>query len=159
MVENQFRLRLGELALRLFERGLVRPRINREEQIALFYVSAILKMTRGDLPAHLRLHLHSFVRSAGPNFIEVKWHVLCNDFRDKNRSHWWLSRFGLANSVLQDPIHDKGGQHDEEQIRPAGNMVRATRAFQFHLRPSSTPRSAFLLEIGCRSLFWPLWLG
>jgi hypothetical protein len=107
----------------LFERGLIRPRINREKQIALFYVSAILKIAGDNLAAHLRLDLDGLIRSASANFIEIKGHVLCDNFRDKYWSHWRLGRFGLTGSVLKNPIQNKRREQDEEQIGPPGNSL------------------------------------
>ncbi len=90
LIEPKLRFDLPNLALRLIERGLIRPRINRKKQIALLDIGTVLKVTRNDLPAHLRLDLDCFVGAARADFIEIKRHVLCDHFRNKHRSHWWL---------------------------------------------------------------------
>jgi len=114
LIENQFRFRLPELTLRLLERRLVGPWINRKKQIALFHIGAILKITGDDLAAHLRLDLDGLIRSTSANFIEVKGHILYDNLGDKNRSHRRLGSFGLAGPVLKNPIQDKRGEQEEK---------------------------------------------
>ena len=116
-------MRLPELSLRLFERSLVRPRVNREQQIALLHVSSILKIAGNDLAAHLRLDLNGLIRGTCADFIKIKRHILCNNFRYKDRPHGRLSCFGLTGSVLKNPIQNKRGEQDEEQIGPPGNTL------------------------------------
>jgi len=55
---RQRRLILGELALRLFERGLIRPRVDLREEIALLDDLPFLKPNLLQLAGDLRLHRH-----------------------------------------------------------------------------------------------------
>lgn len=36
-------------------------------------------MASGDLPGHLRLHLHGFVSGAGTDLIQIKRHILAHN--------------------------------------------------------------------------------
>ena len=49
---------LGEIRLRLTQRGLERTRIDREQQVALLDVLALAEMHLHDLAVDLRLHVH-----------------------------------------------------------------------------------------------------
>ena len=49
---------LGEVRLRLTQRGVERPRIDREQQVALLDVLALAEMHLHDLAADLRFHIH-----------------------------------------------------------------------------------------------------
>jgi hypothetical protein len=80
------------LCFRLVEGGLKRARVNCEKQIAFLHVGAILEMAPDDYATHLRLHLHSFVGSACPDFIEVNRHIFCDDFGYGHRTHRGLDR-------------------------------------------------------------------
>jgi hypothetical protein len=80
-----------------------------------------LKITGDNLAAYLRLDLDGLIRGTSANFIEIKGHVLCNNFGDKYRSHWRLGRFGLTGPLLKNPVQNKRSEQDEEQIRPPGN--------------------------------------
>ena len=114
MIENKLRLCLRELPLCLIERGLVGPRINREKQVALLHVSAVLKVTRHDLPAHLRLHLNGFVGAAGADFIEIQGHIFGDDFRHQHRSRRRLRRFSRIGSLAKRSKQNESGQHNKE---------------------------------------------
>ena len=49
---------LGEIRLRLTQRGVERPRVDREQQVALLDVLPLAEMHLHDLAADLRLHVH-----------------------------------------------------------------------------------------------------
>ena len=122
------------LRFRLVNSCLVGPRIDREKQIAFFHVGAILKMACHNHAAHLRLHLHGFVRCAGANLIQIKRHILCDDPGDTRRTHWRLSRFHVRSPVLENPVRNEPSQQDKKQIRPLRNsLIRTTDMFS--LRP------------------------
>src|SRR4029453_370689 len=78
------------LRFRLVESGLKWAGVDCEKQIAFLQVGAILEMASDDYATDLRLHLHSFVGGACPDFIEVKRHIFCDDFGYGHRTHWGL---------------------------------------------------------------------
>src|SRR5438876_10434869 len=91
-------------------------------------------MARGNLPAHLRLHLHCLVRGTCADLVEVKRYVFRDDFGYTRRTRRRLSSLTLAGPVLKDPIRDKRCQDDEKPVRPLGNaLIDGTDAF--HLTP------------------------
>ena len=100
------RLRLRKLTLGLHERRLVRPGINREKGITFFYVSTVLEIAGGDLPADLSLYLDGFKRRARSDLIEVKGNVLLDYLRYIHRPRRRRSR-GLLPA-------DKGPEEQEQ---------------------------------------------
>src|SRR5262249_8545326 len=118
----------------LIESGLVRAWIDCEKQIAFLHVGAVLKVAPDYYPAHLRLQLHGLVRCTCADLIQVKRHVLCNDFGDTRRTRRRLSSLNLAGPVLKNPVSDKPCQKDEKQVRPFGNPLAGSTG-AFRLRP------------------------
>src|SRR4030095_16063903 len=162
---------------RLIESGLIRARIDCEKQIAFLHVGAILKMAPDDHTTHLRRHLHSLVSCTCADLIQVKRHVLCDDFGDTCGTRNGLSSFNVNGVVLKNSVSDEPGQPDEKQVRPFWNsLVRsagslrfgpsgalgnavihdlliAHRRSNFHFDPL---RIAPFLRIGSPRLAWPL---
>src|SRR5262249_25745292 len=87
-----------------------------------------------DHSAHLCLHLHRFVSSTGPDFVEVKRYVLCDDFGDTGWTWSGLGSFNLNRSMLKDSVREKRSQQDEKQVCPFGNfLIRSTSSLHLGL--------------------------
>src|SRR5262245_4974064 len=132
-------------------------------------------MARDDHTTYLRLHLHGLVSCTGADLIQVKRHVLCDDFGNSRGAQRWLN-FSLGGSMLINSVSDKPCQQDEKQVSPFGNsLVRSTSAFRldprrwlrraviqclmmaqrrvsFHLNPLRNP----FLRIESPCSIWPL---
>src|SRR5882724_13283547 len=89
-------------------------------------------MAPDDHSTHLRLHLHGLVSCTGADLIQVKRHVLCNDFGDARWTRSGLSSFNFSGSVLINSVGDKPCQQDEKQVRPFGNsLIRSAGSLRF----------------------------
>src|SRR5262245_49853375 len=135
-------------------------------------------MTSDDHTTHLRLHLHGLISCTRADLIQVKRHVLFDNFGNSRGTQRWLSSLCLGGSVLINSVGDKPCQQDEKQVSPFGNsLIRsadwlclghrralwkavihdfliAHRRIDFHLDPL---RIVPFLEIETPRLIWPLW--
>src|SRR5262249_26980679 len=107
----------------LIENGLEWAWVNREERITFLHVGAILEMARNDDATYLRLHLHGLISCTGTDLIQVKRHVLCDNFSNSRWTRRGLSSFSLAGYVLINSVGDKPCQQDEKQVRPFRNFL------------------------------------
>src|SRR6266513_1350406 len=89
-------------------------------------------MAPDDHTTHLRRRLHGLVSCTCADLIQVKRHVLCDDFGDTRRTRSRLSSFNFSGSVLINSVGDKPCQQDEQQIRPFGNsLIRSAGSLRF----------------------------
>src|SRR5262245_64730666 len=96
-------------------------------------------MARDDYTTYLRLYLHRLVSRTGADFVQIKRHVLCDNFGNSRGTQRWLSSFSLGGSVLINSVGDKPCQQDEKQVRPLRNSLM---------------RSAGLLRFGPGRALW-----